>query len=449
MERRKVNDALLEHYRCPEIYVDFTLSGELSDDSGYFRFGQDAICYGQSCSGSRAKLLTSELYDALADVTVNGSAALPFDPTQVVENLRLERYVRDSRGASKAILQNAYYLVRSMMSPALRKRVQRTYFKGWEKQRFPNWPVDWTVESILETLLVLSLKARSLDRIPFIWFWPDGAPSCAVVTHDIETLAGRDFCSTLMDIDDSFAIKSAFQIIPEERYPVLGSFLDEMRGRGFEINVHDSNHDGYLFKNREEFLRRAQRINQYGRDFGALGFRSGILYRNEEWYEALDFAYDMSIPNVAHLDPQRGGCCTVMPFFIDKLLELPTTATQDYTLFNILNDYSIDLWKRQVAFITEKHGLANFIVHPDYVVEKRAQRTYKELLEYLVLLRSDGKIWVALPREVDHWWRQRRQMRLVRSGDKWRVEGPGQDKALIAYASLANDRLVYTLEKSE
>jgi hypothetical protein len=28
----------------------------------------------------------------------------------------------------------------------------------------------------------------------------------------------------------------------------------------------------------------------------------------------LCFAYDMSIPNVAHLDPQRGGCCTIMPF---------------------------------------------------------------------------------------------------------------------------------------
>ena len=33
-------------------------------------------------------------------------------------------------------------------------------------------------------------------------------------------------------------------------------------------------------------------------------------------WQRLDFSFDMSIPNVAHLDPQRGGCCTIMPYFI-------------------------------------------------------------------------------------------------------------------------------------
>ena len=80
----------------------------------------------------------------------------------------------------------------------------------------------------------------------------------------------------------------------------------------------------------------------------AKGFRAGVLYRKQLWYDALDFEYDMSVPNVAHLDPQRGGCCTVMPYFLGNLLELPVTTTQDYCLFNILNDYSINLWERQI-----------------------------------------------------------------------------------------------------
>ena len=66
-----------------------------------------------------------------------------------------------------------------------------------------------------------------------------------------------------------------------------------------------------------------------------------------------DFAYDMSVPNVAHLDPQRGGCCTVMPYFIGKILEIPVTDVQDYTLFNILEDFSIELWKKQTASHSE------------------------------------------------------------------------------------------------
>jgi hypothetical protein len=175
-----------------------------------------------------------------------------------------------------------------------------------------------------------------------------------VVTHDVETIKGRDFCTALMDVDDSFAIKSSFQLIPEKRYPLSPSFVAQLRERGFEVNVHDLNHDGRLFAGKARFLERAPRINEYGRALGARGFRSGALYRNPDWYEALAFSYDMSVPNVAHLDPQRGGCCTVMPYFIGKMLELPVTTTQDYALFHILKDFSINLWRLQIARIISR-----------------------------------------------------------------------------------------------
>src|SRR5437899_12699253 len=95
------------------------------------------------------------------------------------------------------------------------------------------------------------------------------------------------------------------------------------------------------------------------------------MYRNAAWLDALNFSYDMSFPNVAHLDPQRGGCCTVLPFFIGKMLELPLTTTQDYSLFRILNNYPINLWTRQIALITEKQSPVSFIFHPDYVIDKQ------------------------------------------------------------------------------
>src|SRR3989442_6135231 len=47
-----------------------------------------------------------------------------------------------------------------------------------------------------------------------------------------ETMAGRDFCSGLMNLDDAYGVKSSFQIVPEGRYPVSASFLDEIRCRG-------------------------------------------------------------------------------------------------------------------------------------------------------------------------------------------------------------------------
>ena len=109
----------------------------------------------------------------------------------------------------------------------------------------------------------------------------------------------------------------------------------------------------------------------------------------------------MSVPSVGNLEAQQGGCCSVMPFFVGKVLELPVTTVQDYSLFHILNQYSIDLWVRQIALLSKQHGLLSFIVHPDYISEPRAQDTYKSLLAYLADLRSEGKIWIALPREVN------------------------------------------------
>ncbi len=223
----------------------------------------------------------------------------------------------------------------------------------------------------MSSLLLMSLRASGAKSVPFIWFWPEGHSSCAIMTHDVETKAGRDFCPTLMDIDDAHGIKSSFQIIPEQRYGVTEEFLELIRGRKFEIAVHDLNHDGHLYKNREQFLRRAVAINSYGQTFQADGFRAAVLYRKQLWYDALQFSYDMSVPNVAHLDPQRGGCCTVMPYFIGKILEIPVTMVQDYTLFNILNDYSIGIWREQTKRVMEKHGLMSFIIHPDYVIGAR------------------------------------------------------------------------------
>jgi hypothetical protein len=334
-----------------------------------------------------------------------------------------------------------------MLPVAIRRHLQKLYLRGWEKISFPRWPVDTSVDALLHQLLLLSIRSSGVEQIPFIWFWPEGAPSCAIMTHDVETAAGRDFCRTLMDLDDSFGVKASFQVIPEERYRVGGEFLSSIRSRGFEVVVHDLNHDGHLYKTQKQFLERAAKINAYGREFGAKGFRAGVLYRKQLWYDALDFEYDMSVPNVAHLDPQRGGCCTVMPYFLGNLLELPVTTTQDYSLFNILNDYSTDLWERQIELIMEKHGLMSFVVHPDYIMGTRERATYEALLNRLAHLREEKRIWITTPGDVNRWWRRRAEMRLVEHDGRWEVEGAGREQARVAYAREKSGHLVVTFQE--
>ncbi len=448
----ELNAAFCDFYRCPEAFATFTLIGKLSEGSGYFHFGPDTVCYGRTSPGFRAARATDELYDVGNDLVADGTTlGLPFNPSEISANLRYERYASKSDGpgtASRAAsaLRAGYYLARPLLPVSVRKHLQRMRLNGWKKIAFPHWPVDTSVERMFERLLISLLQVHSVERIPFIWFWPDGYPSCAIMTHDVETARGRDFCPNLMDLDDAYAIKSSFQIVPEERYSVSEAFLSAVRDRGFEINVHDLNHDGGLVCDRQRFLQRAAQINRYGRAYRASGFRSAALYRNLDWWEDLEFSYDMSVPSVGNLEAQQGGCCSVMPFFVGKVLELPVTTVQDYSLFHILNQYSIDLWVRQIALLSKQHGLLSFIVHPDYISEPRAQDTYKSLLAYLADLRSEGKIWIALPREVNQWWRDRSQMRLARRGSNWEIEGPGSERAQIAFAQLEGKSLVYRLD---
>jgi hypothetical protein len=443
---------LTAYYRCPPSHLASLLAPDtLQEFNGFFRFGEKPTCYGRLSTGIAAPRLGTDLENVLARVIVSDQEVrLPFAAEEIIDNLRRERYAAHFREQGKIrneLMRKAYYCLRPLLGVPVRRCLQKIHLRGWDQISFPDWPLDITVERIHQQLLALSLQAMKLERIPFIWFWPDHYSSCLVMTHDIEDHCGKAFCPALMDLDESAGLHSSFQVVPENRYSVSQAFLDHIRNRGFEVNVHDLKHDGRLYADRTEFLRRAKRINQYIKEFKAEGFRSGILYRNADWYDAFEVDYDMSIPNVAHLDPQRGGCCTIMPYFIGNIVELPLTCTQDYTLFQILGDYSINLWKKQIAGIRNNYGLISFIVHPDYIIEPDAQSTYKSLLEYLSYLRSDGSVWNALPRDVARWWRQRNEMELLYEDGRWRVEGPGKERARVAYATLAGDRVTYSFHE--
>ena len=441
--------AFTDYFRCPDQFGEFGITGQLPPEEGYFLF-HGTVCYGRQSATGYSSVVTGRLPEVSGDVNVTGGQPrLPFDLSEVVTNLRQERYRQMTQTALSRVTNSVpsrgfYYFLRPILPVAVRKHLQRIGLRGWNSIPFPRWPVDFSVETLMQSAMRVALTHGGVERIPFIWFWPEGYPGGAMITHDVEGPSGQAFCDRLMDIDDAFGFKAAFQIVPRERYEASARFIDTFRRRGFEVNVHDLNHDGHLFRDEELFRERALQINRYARGFGSRGFRAGAMHRRQEWFNALDVSFDMSVPNVAHLEPQRGGCCTVMPYFIEDILELPLTTIQDYSLFQILGDYSIAIWRRQIDLILSNSGLISILTHPDYLIEKRARVVYSELLAHIRQLRDERKLWVALPGDVDRWWRSRRCMRLVQTGDAWRIEGEGSDRARIAFAMLDGDRVVYT-----
>ena len=86
-----------------------------------------------------------------------------------MENLRRERYVghtgaKQGRIVDHSLVRKAYYAVRDLLPVSIRKHLQKVYLGGWRKLRFPNWPVDFTVDTIHEEVLRLAMKAgRACD----------------------------------------------------------------------------------------------------------------------------------------------------------------------------------------------------------------------------------------------------------------------------------------------
>jgi hypothetical protein len=89
------------------------------------------------------------------------------------------------------------------------------------------------------------------------------------------------------------------------------------------------------------------------------------------------------------------------------LVELPITLVQDHTLWEILGEDSIELWRRKTDWIADNNGLVHLLVHPDYLLEQDRLDQYDEILAHIADL--DG-VWHALPRDVAAWWKRRARL---------------------------------------
>jgi len=272
------------------------------------------------------------------------------------------------------------------------------------------------------------------ERPPQNWpGWPDGKKFAFVLTHDVESNAGLANCRSLAELETELGFRSSFNFIPEGSYQVPAKLRQELTAKGFEVGIHDLKHDGHLFSSLRGFKRRAARINDYARQWGASGFRSGFMLRNLDWLHDLDVQYDASTFDTDPFEPQPDGGHSIFPFWVPRLsgsttngdnspingfsegyVELPYTLPQDSTLFLVLRESTPDIWMRKLDWIAQHGGMALLDVHPDYMSfgRPRARATYPEALyrEFLTYVKTKyaGDFWHALPKEVASYVRQLR-----------------------------------------
>ena len=94
-------------------------------------------------------------------------------------------------------------------------------------------------------------------------------------------------------------------------------------------------------------------------------------------------------------------------------VELPYTLPQDLTLFVLMKEKTIDIWKNKLDWIAGKGGMALFNSHPDYMnfnnpkngPEQYPVTYYTEFIEY-IKDRYKDQYWHVLPKEMARFWQQ-------------------------------------------
>lgn len=289
-----------------------------------------------------------------------------------------------------------YYLVKPFIPRRAQLAVRRSVTLRKRAKVRGHWPID-----------------ESAGNPPENWKgWPDGKQFALVLTHDVDTGKGQERCFDLAKLEMRLGFRSSFNFVPR-RYAVSPELRKYLAWNGFEVGVHGLYHDGNYFRSRDTFSRRAVLINQYLKEWGAVGFRAPCMYHNLDWIHDLDIEYDASTFDTDPFEPQPDGVRTIFPFRVNGspvrsgYVEIPYTLPQDFTLFILMREKSIDIWKQKLDWVAECGGMALLITHPDYMNFGASRPAYdeypvKNYIEYLLYIKRKyhGRYWHVLPRDM-------------------------------------------------
>jgi peptidoglycan/xylan/chitin deacetylase (PgdA/CDA1 family) len=331
----------------------------------------------------------------------------PRDPAAWYELLVFEGW--RAQGGDTSVppaLLDVFYRVKPLIPRRTQLSLRRLLVKLQGGSCFPAWPLESAGWELLQIAVADALLDSAVNTLRFPWFWPHGFTAAASLTHDVESAEGLARAPIVAGWEEQHGFRSSFNVVADW-YPINVETVRDLSERGHEIGSHGICHDRSLFASRASFERQLPLLCEFAERVGAVGFRSPATHRIVDWLADLPFSYDCTMPHSDPYEPIPGGTATLWPFFHGEVVELPYTAPQDHTLYNLLRHDDSTLWRTQLAEVVSRHGLFQTITHPDagYLGRPEVARAYRELLDSMAL-RWD--VWVALPRDVAAWWRSRR-----------------------------------------
>ncbi len=313
-----------------------------------------------------------------------------------------EEYLEDHHRRPSRML-DYYYTVKGLIPVILRHWLNSIAISSRARPSFPDWPCEDALLRIWRRALSAMMEQVGVDDAWHVGFWPQGKSCCIVLTHDVESPRGLAAMEKMAALEERYGLRSAWNLALDQ-YPIDWRQIDALRARGFEFGAHGLRHDGRLFRSERDFQEQAARIRFIAREHGLRGFRSPSTLRRVQWIPRLGFDFDSSFSDSDIFEPQPGGTCSIFPFFIGAVVELPYTLPQDHTLIHLLGRDLVSAWIRKARWIASLGGMILTLIHPDYCGDGIYFQAYERLLAYLCGIED---AWHALPSQVARWWRRR------------------------------------------
>ena len=306
------------------------------------------------------------------------------------------------------MLKKIFYILKPIIPRSFQIYLRRKLILQTLKKNKDVWPI-----------------LKGSEKKPENWKgWHDGKQFALVLTHDVEHKRGYDRVLKLMQVEKDLGFISSFYFVPERDYKVEKDLLNTLKQNGFEYGVHGLYHDGKLFSSEKEFLKRAEKINHYLKDWEAIGFRAPSMHHNLDWIGALNIEYDLSTFDTDPFEPQPDGVGTIFPFWVENkrhkkggYVELPYTLPQDFTPFVLLREKTMKPWQEKSDWIAQNNGMILVNIHPDYInfqnQIKSEEFTIAIYINFLKYIKSNYNThyWNPLPQELARYWRE--NMKLV------------------------------------
>ncbi len=289
----------------------------------------------------------------------------------VAERFLFQKYLEDDREPCRT-QREARQRFRNLI-PGLMQRRGRTRAAHLSLRRdFPSWPCESALLDYWRQWLRGALTALHLKDGWHIGFWPAGAQCSIALLHDIESREGFTRIEGIAKLEEKYGFRSAWNLVLAQNQ-VDWSAVNALKERGFEFGTFSRKRTGQP----------------------ACGDRGASAY---------EFDFDSSFADTDPHQAHPGGTCSVFPFFLPDLVELPYTLEQDRTFVRILRRSPLPIWMLKARWVSAVGGMILVRTDPSCIGTENYLPVYERLLDNLNRI---DRAWRALPSEAAAWWRRR------------------------------------------